>query len=93
MAMHTPTHPGEIIADELRHLGLGISEAAERLGIGRVTLSRVTNAHAAITPNLANRLELAGVGTARMWLALQNTYDLAGIRATKAPEVRSLASA
>lgn len=46
--------------------------------------------HARISPNLAVRLEEAGVGTARAWLAMQSAYDLAVERATGMPKVRKL---
>lgn len=76
--MKNPPHPGEIIAEDvLAELGLSVVEAASRLGISRVTLSRVINGHAGVSPNLAVRLERAGISTARAWLALQSNYDLA----------------
>lgn len=91
MAMHTPVHPGEILREDvLAELQLGVSEAASRLGISRVALSRVLHGHARISPNLAVRLEQAGVGTARAWLAMQSAHDLATERATGLPEVRRL---
>jgi antitoxin HigA-1 len=75
--MKNPPHPGSIIGEDvLGELGLTVSEAASRLGVARVTLSRVINGHAGVSPNLAVRLELAGVGTARAWLAMQSAYDL-----------------
>ena len=68
--MKNPAHPGEILREDLlAHLGLGVGEAAVRLGISRVTLSRVLHGHARISPNLAVRLEQAGAGTARAWLS------------------------
>ncbi len=76
--MKTPPHPGEIIGEDvLGELGITVSEAAARLGISRVALSRVIHGHAGVSPNLAVRLERAGVGTARAWLAMQTNYDLA----------------
>ena len=91
MAMKTPVHPGEILREDvLADLGLGVSEAASRLGVSRVALSRVLHGHARISPNLAVRLEEAGVGTARAWLAMQTAYDLAAERATGSPKVRPL---
>jgi len=53
-------------------------------------LSRVINEHARISPNLALRLEAAGVGTARAWLAMQTACDLADERAAGVPKVRRL---
>ena len=66
MAMKNPVHPGEVLREDvLADLGLGVREAASRLGVSRVTLSRVLHGHARVSPNLAVRLEQAGVGTAR----------------------------
>lgn len=89
--MRKPVHPGAILRDDvLVEFGLSVSEAAERLGVSRVTLSRVLHEHARISPNLAVRLEEAGVGTARAWLAMQSACDLATERASGRPRVRRL---
>jgi antitoxin HigA-1 len=86
MTMKNPVHPGEILREDvLADLGLSVGEAASRLGI-----SRVLHGHARISPNLAVRLEEAGVGTARAWLAMQSAHDLAAERATGVPKVRKL---
>lgn len=77
MAMFNPPHPGEtLLEDVLPALGITISEMAKRLGFARETLSRIMHGHAPISPDLAVRLERAGVGTARTWLAVQADYDL-----------------
>jgi len=92
--MTNPPHPGEILKhDVLADLGLQIGEAADRLGISRVSLSRVLNGHASISPALAMRLELAAVGSARMWLGLQTAYDLAEERRRDHGTVRALTTA
>ena len=67
-----------------------MSEAAQRLGVSRVTLSRVINEHASISPNLARRLELAGIGTARLWLDMQTAKNLADEMAREQPVVQRL---
>jgi plasmid maintenance system antidote protein VapI len=51
-----------------------------------VSLSRVLHGHARVSPNLAMRLEEAGVGTARAWLPMQAASDLAAERATGSPK-------
>ncbi len=84
-------HPGEIIREDvLAELGLTVAEAAARLGVSRVTLSRVIHGHAGVSPNLAVRLERAGVGTARVWLAMQTNYDLARELVGKNHDVKPL---
>jgi len=92
--MKSPVHPGEVIREDvLAELGLSVSQAAERLGVSRVTLSRVLSQRAAVSPNLALRLELAGVSTARTWLAMQSAWDLAKLRSDIHPDVRRLDAA
>ncbi|WIY81764.1 HigA family addiction module antitoxin [Propionimicrobium sp. PCR01-08-3] len=94
MVMRNPVHPGAILREDvLPELGLTVNEAAARLGISRVALSRVLHEHARISSNLAVRLEEAGVGTAHVWLALQSAYDLATERAAGVPKVRRLDAA
>ena len=91
MAMKNPVHPGEILREDiLGELGLSVGDAAARLGVSRVTLSRVLHGHGRLSPNLAVRLEQAGVGTARAWLAMQTTHDLAAERAGGLPDVQPL---
>jgi addiction module HigA family antidote len=79
--------------DVLAELGPSVGETTSRLGVSRVTLSRVLHGHARVTPNLAIRLEEAGVGTARAWLAMQIAFDLAAERAAGTPDVRKLIGA
>lgn len=81
MKMHNPPHPGLTLRDDvLPALGLSVTEAAKQLGVTRVTLSRVLNGRAAISPEMALRIEAwLGVGRggeARLWLAEQNAYDI-----------------
>ena len=94
MTMTNPTHPGEVLREDvIAALGLSVKEAAERLGVSRVTLSRVLNCRAAVSPDLALRLEMSGVGTADMWLSLQLNYDLAQARKHHHPIIRALTPA
>lgn len=89
--MKNPVHPGKILGSEvIEALDLTVGQAAKRLGVSRVTLSRVINGHTAITPNLALRLERAGVSSARMWLSMQSNFDLAAERRKEETKVERL---
>ena len=81
MVMKSPPHPGHSIKQNcLDPLGLSVTEGARVLGVVRHTLSRVLNGHAAISPEMAIRLEKAGWSTAEFWLRRQASYDLAQAR-------------
>ncbi|AVH42053.1 addiction module antidote protein, HigA family [Agrobacterium tumefaciens] len=89
--MKFPVHPGELLREEvIAALQLSVTDAAERLGMSRVALSRVLNGRAGVSPDLALRLERAGVSTARAWLAMQSNYDLAQAMKREQPPVRPL---
>lgn len=89
--MKNSVHPGSILREDvLGELGISVNEAAQRLGVSRVTLSRVIHEHSRISPNLAIRLEASGVSTARAWLALQIAWDLDQERAAGIPKVALL---
>ena len=76
MAMSNPPHPGLSIRQNcLDPLGLSVTEGANVLGVARHTLSRVLNGHAAISPEMAIRLEKAGWSTADFWLRRQSSYE------------------
>ena len=78
MAMKSPPHPGRSIKQNcLDPLALSVTEGAKVLGVARHTLSRVLNGHAAISPEMAIRLEKAGWSSAEFWLRRQTSYDLA----------------
>lgn len=84
-------HPGSTLRDQvIEPLQLSVSEAAQKLGMSRTALSRVLNGKAGISPDLAIRLEMAGISTARFWSALQTEYDLAQARQHKQPHVDRL---
>ena len=81
MAMKNPPHPGRSIKENcLDPLDLTVTEAAKLLGVARHTLSRVVNGHAAVSPEMAIRLEKAGWSDAEFWLRRQTSYNLAQAR-------------
>ena len=74
-------HPAATLRDDvLPALGLSVTEAASQLGVSRATLSRVLNGRAAISPEMALRLQAwlgkERGGDAGLWLRLQAHHDL-----------------
>ena len=54
--------------------------------MARVTLSRVLNGQAGISPETALKLEAVGWSNADFWMRLQAAYDLAQARLRKESE-------
>ena len=91
--MFNPPHPGELLREDvLPALGLSVAAAAKQLGVARVTLSRILHGHAAISPEMALRLEewlgVENGGRADAWIAQQAAYDLWKARKAGAPKVK-----
>jgi addiction module HigA family antidote len=93
--MHSPAHPGEILREDiLPALGLSVTEAAGQLGVTRVALSRVLNARAAISSEMALRLEkwlgAKNGPDAKSWLSMQSQYDLWHTSKAAAARIRKI---
>ncbi len=72
-----PTHPGQVLwADVIEPLGMTVTEAAERLGVARKTLSALINGRAAMSPEMAVRVARATCTSPESWLMMQTRLDL-----------------
>src|SRR5262245_31676170 len=93
MLMKNPPHPGGVVLREcIEPMGLSITEAAQALGVTRVTLSELVNCRRGISPEMAVRLSKAFGGSAESWLIQQAQYDLAQVKAERI-KVKRLESA
>lgn len=89
--MHNPPHPGEILQDTVIQAGrITVTEFAKRLGVSRVALSRVINARAAVSADMALALAAALGGSAESWLQMQAAYDLWHAAKKRRPKVQPL---
>ncbi|MDF0674878.1 MAG: HigA family addiction module antitoxin [Nitrospira sp.] len=72
----TPSHPGGFIKTEiLDELRLSITKAAAILGVRRATFSDLVHEKAALSPEMALRLEKAFHLKMEMLLQMQAWYD------------------
>ena len=72
-----PTHPGEILREDvMKPLGLTVTEAANRLGVTRKTLSALINCRASMSPEMAVRVSKATKTSPESWLYMQAKLDL-----------------
>lgn len=77
-----PPHPGQHVrAAIIEPLGLSVKGAARALGVHRVALSRFLNEQAALSSEMAIRLEKAFGADLESLMRMQNTYDIACARA------------
>ena len=81
MPMKNPPHPGDLIRTEIiEALGLTVSKAAEILQVRRATLSDLLHGKAALTPEMALRIEKAFGPDMDHLLRMQLAYDVAKMR-------------
>lgn len=71
-----PTHPGEVLKDELEALGLSASAFAAALDVPANRVSTILAGKRAVTADTALRLGRFFGTSAKFWLNLQDLYDL-----------------
>ena len=79
--MAQPSHPGQFIRMEiLEPLGLSVSTAAKVLGVTRPALSAMLNSRAALSPEMALRIEKAFGVKMDTLLRMQTAWEIAKTR-------------
>ena len=78
----TPSHPGDFIRTEvIEELSLNVTRAAQILGVRRATLSALLNGNAALSAEMALRIEKAFDVSMDMLLRMQAWYNASQMRA------------
>jgi addiction module HigA family antidote len=88
--MYNPPHPGEVLREYLGDVT--VTEAAVKLGINRVTLSRVVTGSSGVSADMAYRLGSAFGTSPEMWAGMQLQYDLHQASKLKRPKIERLAA-
>jgi len=86
--MHNPPHPGEVLREYLGNIT--VTEAAIKLGVNRVTLSRVVTGSSGISADMAYRLAGAFDTSPELWAGMQLQYDLYQASKLKRPRIQKL---
>ncbi|MBV1711578.1 MAG: HigA family addiction module antidote protein [Desulfomicrobium sp.] len=77
-------HPGKFVRTTIiGPLRISVKEAALVLGVHRVALSRLLNEQAALSPEMAIRLEKAFGADLEALMRMQNDFDIARAREHK----------
>ena len=71
-----PIHPGEILGDELKEVGVTATELARQIKVPPNRVSQILSGKRAITGDTALRLGHWFGTSAQFWLNLQSAYDL-----------------
>ena len=85
MRMARPAHPGQFIRMEvIEPLGLSVTKAAKALGVTRPALSALLNGRAALSPEMALRVEKAFGVRMETLMQMQTAFEIAEAREREA---------
>src|SRR3989441_12157130 len=73
--MSSAVHPGHYLRENILPNGMSVTDAAKLLGVGRPALSNLLNGNAALSPEMAARLEKAFGVSQQKLLQLQAEFD------------------
>ncbi len=91
MRMFNPPHPGRMIKEALEAIPMSVTAFAAHIGVSRVTLSRILNEHAGITPEMSIKLSQAfRQEQPDIWFNMQNDHDFWQASQTRRRTVRPL---
>ncbi len=79
---HSPPHPGELLLEDfLKPMNITQMDFAKHIGVSFKRINEIVNGKRGITPETAILLAHAFGNTPQFWLNVQNTYDLAHVKA------------
>jgi len=72
----TPIHPGEILGDELKEIGISAAELSRQLKVPENRISQIIARKRGISGDTAVRLGKWFGTTPEFWMNLQTSYEL-----------------
>lgn len=78
-----PTHPGEILKDEIEYRGISQRRLAEQMGMGYSVVNEILNARRPLTEKTAMMFEAALGVDAEPLMSLQMKYNMRTARKDK----------
>ena len=79
----SPTHPGEVLKDEIEFLNISKSKLATQMGVSYFVLNGILNLKRPVNVEFALRVEVALGLEAEMLINLQTRYNMYITRADK----------
>lgn len=78
-----PTHPGEILKEEIEYRGISQRKLSEQMGIGYSVLNEILNARRPVSEKTAMMFEAALGVSAETLIRLQTKYNMRVARGDK----------
>ena len=88
--MQNPPHPGEILKEYLG--SISVTQAAARLEVNRMTLSRLLKGTSCVSADMAYRLADAFGTSPELWAGMQSQYDLYQAGKIKRPKIEKFSA-
>jgi addiction module HigA family antidote len=85
-----PIHPGEILADELREVGVTPTELARQINVPANRITQIINGRRSITGDTALRLGHWFGTSAQFWLNLQSAFEISVAQEKAGREIAKL---
>ncbi len=85
-----PIHPGAIVGDELKEVGISVSEPARQINAPQNRISQIIAGKRSITGDTALRLGYWFRNSAEFWLNLQASYDFRMARQAVGKDIEAL---
>jgi addiction module HigA family antidote len=87
--MFNPAHPGEVLREWIPE-DMTVTKAAEQLQVSRVMLSKILNAKAGVSADMAIRLSSWLKTSPDLWVGMQSQWDLWQAEQKPRPNIKPL---
>lgn len=85
-----PIHPGEILADELKEIGISAAELSRQIDVPPNRISQILRGMRDVTADTALRLgQFFGTGP-ELWMNLQKAYELDKAKAEIGAKIKKI---
>ncbi|MDR6984433.1 addiction module HigA family antidote [Rheinheimera pacifica] len=74
--MYNPPHPGELIKETMEALDVSARKLALALDVAPSTVQRLISGKSDVSPEMAIRLAAVIGSSERVWMGMQDAYDL-----------------
>jgi addiction module HigA family antidote len=73
---HEPTHPGELLKDEIEYRGMSQKKFAAQIGVQYTVLNEILNCKRPVNVQFAMLVEAALGIDAELWVKMQTRYNM-----------------